>query len=240
MTLKRSVRTRLAFALLALAAAALFVRLGMWQWQRGRDSDLQRQRFEHGTEQLVPLGDGQLAAVPLYQRVAVSGSLDGAHQFLLDNRSYQGRPGYEVLTPLRRPGAPTFLVDRGWVPFTGSRTRLPDVALATTGPGALVGRAAPLPSAGMAFGHAAPGGPWPRVTAFPTMAELAAAYGAPLEARILLLDPGSPGGYVRDWHPPGIAPLRHYSYAIQWWSFAALALLVWAITAFRRRAGRVR
>ncbi len=41
-------------------------------------------------------------ALPLFQRVSVTGELDGAHQFLLDNRSYRGRPGYEVLTPLAR------------------------------------------------------------------------------------------------------------------------------------------
>ena len=61
------------------------------------------------------------------------------------------------------------------------------------------------------------------------MAELASALGAPLEPRILLLDPQAPFGYVRDWQPPGMSPLRHFSYAIQWWSFAALALIVWAV-----------
>ncbi len=66
----------------------------------------------------------------MFQRLSVTGTLDGAHQFLLDNRSWRGTAGYEVLTPLRRPAARTLLVDRGWVPFTGSRRRLPDITLA--------------------------------------------------------------------------------------------------------------
>ena len=235
--LRRSVRARLAFALLTLAACALFVRAGWWQWQRGTEREQVWQRFALGAQQAVPLGTGALASLPLYERVSVSGELDGAHQFLLDNRSYQGNPGYEVLTPLTRAGATTLLVDRGWVPFTGSRAQLPQVSLPPAATATLTGRLAPLPSAGLAFGHAAPGAEWPKVTAYPSMAELAAALGQPLEPRILLLDPGVPHGYVRDWQPPGMSPLRHFSYAIQWWSFAALALLVWAVMVFRGRRG---
>jgi surfeit locus 1 family protein len=72
------------------------------------------------------------------------------------------------------------------------------------------------------------------------MAELAAAYGAPLEPRILLLDPGVAFGYVCDWQPPGIAPLRHFAYAIQWWSFAALTVFLWGFLTFRRRRAVVK
>src|SRR5207244_1180915 len=60
------------------------------------------------------------------------------------------------------------------------------------------------------------------------------ALGAPLAACIMLLDPQAPFGYVREWQPPGLGPLRHLAYAIQWWSFAMLALIVWAILSTRR------
>jgi len=99
----------------------------------------------------------------------------------------------------------------------------------------LTGRVAQLPSPGLALGRAPPQGAWPKVTAFPDMAELVSALGAPLEPRILLLDAQAPFGYVRDWQPPGMSPLRHFSYAIQWWSFAALALTVWTVMLLRRR-----
>ena len=42
--------------------------------------------------------------------------------------------GYEVLTPLHAPRRTTLLVDRGWVPFSGSRAQLPDVTLTRTAP----------------------------------------------------------------------------------------------------------
>lgn len=226
-------------ALITLLACALFVRLGMWQWQRGSEREREWQRFAHGAEELQTPGAGPLSAVPTYQRVRLTGVLDGSRQFLLDNRAYRGRAGYEVLTPLARAGSLAILIDRGWVPFSGSRALLPQVPLPSgTAAVSLAGRLAPLPSAGLALGHAPPAGEWPKVTSFPSMAELSQALGQPLEPRIVLLDAGEPLGYARDWQPPGIPPLRHFAYAIQWWAFAVTALVIWALMA-RRRTRRV-
>jgi surfeit locus 1 family protein len=230
----RTFAPRLGFTVLTVLAALLFVRLGFWQWHKGVVRKAAWASFEQGADTLRDLAAGDLDAQPLYQRVSVTGQLDGAHQFLLDNRSWQGRPGYEVLTPLTRAGASTFLVDRGWVAFTGSRAQLPDVSLSAPPSVTLTGRVGALPSAGLASGRAPPAaGAWPKVTSYPDARELADVLGAPLSARILLLDAGAPFGYVRDWQAPGLSPLRHFSYAIQWWSFAVLAIVLWAVTARR-------
>jgi cytochrome oxidase assembly protein ShyY1 len=237
------VRSHLSLFVLTLIAALLalaFVRLGLWQWHKGRAREAERAAFARGAEQVLVLGADPVATLPPYQRVQVSGTLDGAHQFLLDNRSYRGNPGYEVLTPLTRPGGTALLVDRGWVPFSGSRARLPAIGVAAPGAVTLSGRLASLPSAGLALGHAPPSaGAWPKVTSFPSLAELAAALGSPLEGRILLLDAASPQGYARDWQPPGLPPLRHFAYAINWWVFALMAVVFWGIGArrWRRAAG---
>jgi surfeit locus 1 family protein len=225
----------LRFTLVALGLVALFVRLGVWQWQRGEQRQAAATRFTRGADAVLELGTGAVGDAPLYQRVGVEGELDAAHQFLLDNRIFAGRAGYEVLTPLVRAATPALLVDRGWVPFTGSRARLPDVTLTARGPVRLTGRVALLPSPGLASGRAAPAstGAWPKVTSYPDMAQLAAALGRPLASRILLLDPAAPFGYVRAWQPPGLPPLRHFSYAIQWWSFALAILILWAVLSRR-------
>jgi surfeit locus 1 family protein len=238
-TVPRSFAATPGFTVLALVLCVLFICLGVWQWRRGVAHQEEWSRFTRGADALVTLGDRALADVPLFQRLSVTGTLDGAHQFLLDNRSWRGTAGYEVLTPLRRAAARTLLVDRGWVPFTGSRRRLPDITLAGGAALTFTGRAANLPSAGLSAGRAAPGAsdPWPKVTSFPSTTDLAGALGEPVEARILLLDAQARFGYVRDWQPPGISPLRNFSYAIQWWCFAALAVIVWAVMSSRRRKG---
>lgn len=234
--LRRRFAPSVGLTLAMLILGALFVRLGFWQWHKWQHAQAEWTRFARGTEQLQPLGTRPLAAVEKFQRVSVSGVLDEAHQFLLDNRSWHGRPGYEVLTPLERSGGRTLLVDRGWVPFTGSRARLPDVSFASAGTVTLSGRVADLPAPGLASGRASPGpeDPWPKVTSFPSAAQLARALGRALPERILLLDATAPLGYEREWSPPGLAPLRYLSYAIQWWCFAGLALVLWVVMGVRR------
>ncbi len=229
---RRGVALTLGLTLAALLLAALFVRLGLWQWQRGEQREAASALFAHGADRVLELGNGDGRELPVWQRVSARGELDGAHQFLLDNRSFQGQPGYEVLTPLIRRNANSLIVDRGWVPFTGSRNRLPDVSLPAGARVEVTGRLASLPSPGLALGRAPPAaGAWPKLTSYPDMTQLATALGVELGPRILLLDPGSPFGYARAWHAPGLPPLRHFSYAVQWWAFAALtlALLVFLI-----------
>ena len=59
------------------------------------------------------------------------------------------------------------------------------------------------------------------------MDQLSRALSVPLEPRIVLLDPRVANGYVRDWHPPGMEPIRHWSYAVQWWCFDVVLLVLW-------------
>jgi len=223
----------------AVLLCALFVRLGFWQWTRGNAREAEWSKFSQGAGDAVALGARGIEQVPRFQRVTLVGRFEAEHQFLLDNRTNNGNPGYEVLTPLDRPDGRIVLVDRGWVPFTGSRSRLPNVAFQEAGPVKVTGRSDDLPSSGLAMGRAAPAkeGGWPKVTSYPTMSELSAVMGGQaLEPRIVLLDPQEPNGYVRDWRPPGMQPVRHWSYAIQWWCFAAATIVFWAVIG-RRRAG---
>ncbi len=221
---------------LMFALAAVFFALGRWQWQAGNAREVEFRRFQRGADHVVALGWVSLTQVPVYQRVSLTGSYDGAHQFLLDNSIHRGLDGYQVLTPLRRAHGDTVLIDRGWVPFTGSRARLPDVSLKSGGPVSVTGRVGRLPAPGLSFGRAPPpAGPhWPKVTSFPTVAELSAALGRPVDRRILLLDPKEPNGYERDWRLPGMPALENWGYAIQWWVFSAAALVIWGVLSLKR------
>lgn len=222
---------------LMLLACVAFISLGRWQWNRGNLRAVQAEEFARGSEHPVALGSRSLADVARFQRVSVQGRYDTAHQFLLDNRTHEGRAGYEVLTPLDRTSGSTILVDRGWVAFTGYRDRLPDISFAAPDAVEVVGRVDELPSQGLQSGRAppVPGPSWPKVTTYPTASELSTALGRPIESRILLLDARAPNGYVRAWQPPGLPAIRHWSYAVQWWAFAVLAAALWLILGFRRR-----
>ena len=228
--------------LLTVLAVAGFGLLGRWQWHRADEKRLQLAAFATGSLQHIELGNRALAQLPRFSQVQVFGHYDAAHQFLLDNISHAGQAGYEVLTPLWLPDGRTLLVNRGWLPLRDrQRASLPDIGL-DSGVAAnsespllqLQARVDELPSTGLAAGRAPPttDNAWPKLTSFPTTAELGTALGRALEARQLLLAADQPAGYLRDWQPPnsGFGPERHISYAIQWWSLGLLAVALYFIT----------
>jgi surfeit locus 1 family protein len=221
--------------LLTLILLTAFVGLGRWQWHRGMARQAVWAEFQHdgGAERM---GSRAFDTVERFARIEVTGHFEPARQFLLDNISHAGQAGYEVLTPFVLNDGRRILVNRGWVPFTGYRDRLPDVALADPGEVTITARIDNLPSGGLASGHAAPeAGPgWPKLTSFPTQADLVTALGGNLQQRLLLLDPSAPHGYVREWTPPGLPPIRHLSYAIQWWGFGLVLLVLYFGLNFRK------
>lgn len=215
------------WAALTVLLLPVFVSLGLWQWNRGQVRQADWDQFAEADAPATPATANQLPRLPRYTHVQVRGRFDAERQFLLDNRSYQGAPGYEVLTVLQLDGGGLLLVNRGWVPFGGYRDQLPDLQLPAGDDGQMLelrGRIGALPAAGLASGRLAPerDAPWPRVTSFPTQEQLEVAYGSSLLPLVLLLDAQSGPGYVRDWHPPGLPPERHIGYAVQWWAFALL------------------
>jgi surfeit locus 1 family protein len=224
--------------LLTVAGVVLFVLLGRWQWHRADETRAVYAKFAAGAGAATDLGERPLSSLPRYAHVRVQGRYDGAHQFLLDNMSDKDRAGYEVLTPLILADGRTLLVNRGWVPVGESRRQLPDVHLSATGQQSVSGLIDNLPVVGISLGHVAPqpGAHWPKLTSFPTMADLSTALGRPLQARQLLLGADQPLGYTRDWHPTGFGPERHLSYALQWWCFAALAVILYGALNRRKAA----
>ena len=115
----------------AMALPALVVLLGLGTWQL--------QRLAWKTD-LIAYREAQLAAPPItlptdlgdagetlaaldHRRVMVTGA------FLHDREIYlaasrRGRVGFAIITPLRRTGGATVLVNRGWVPATAREAAL--------------------------------------------------------------------------------------------------------------------
>lgn len=225
--------------LLTGVAMAVFISLGSWQLERGREKQALVQAFQQGKQSSVELAEGvAFDDLPRYQHVRATGSYEPGRQVLLDNMPSQaGKPGYRVLTPLRRTGSDRLLlVDRGWVPLGASRATLPEVAVAAD-VRAVWGRLDSLPAPGVRVGEAGTPGDanWPRVLNFPQQADLERALGNPVESRILLLDPAATDGFERAWRPAmRFGPERHYGYAVQWFAFAIVALVIFIALNLRR------
>jgi surfeit locus 1 family protein len=221
--------------LATLVLLGAFVSLGRWQWHRGEAKQAVWAEYARDVAP-EPLGNRNPDELPRFSRVSLQGHYLPLHQFLLDNISHAGQPGYQVLTPFTTDAGRALLVNRGWVPFSGYREQLPDIGFEANASDSISGRLEDLPAPGLAAGRAPPdaSGAWPKVTSFPTRDELAKALELRVGQRILLLDPEMPAGYVRDWQPPGLDPARHFSYAIQWWGFAVVLLVLYLGLNFRK------
>jgi surfeit locus 1 family protein len=224
--------------LLTGLALAAFVSLGSWQLGRAREKQALVDSFAAGSRETVEATGLGFDDLPRYQQVRLRGAYDSARQILLDNMpSAAGRPGYRVLTPLERAdGRGWVLVDRGWVPLGATRAELPDVTVAG-GEREITGVLDGLPVPGLRVGPAAAPGEsgWPRVMLFPTEADVESALATEVESRIVLLDPGASDGFERSWRPAlGFGPERHLGYAIQWFAFAVVAVVMLIALNLRR------
>jgi surfeit locus 1 family protein len=105
-------------AVFAIVTALFFSRLGIWQLQRLSERRTRNAALAARLETpAMPLG--QLPADSAgahWRRAIVRGSYDFDHQIVLSGRTHDGSPGVQILTPLHPDGGgAAVLVNRGWV-----------------------------------------------------------------------------------------------------------------------------
>ncbi|MEU7824981.1 SURF1 family protein [Catellatospora sp. NPDC049133] len=219
----------------ALLASFVMVLLGRWQWSRYELRSAINDRIDASTVVTpVPVGDvlapatGKGAAPgpgegAAWTRVTTTGRYDTTQEILVRNRTVDGTVGYEILTPLLLADGSALLVDRGWVPpHPDGITVAPRFPAAPSGTVTVVGRVH-LTESG-ASGVDQRNGHWEtRRVSVPAIAEKLP---YPVLGAYVLADADTPGaqgltaievGHENDW--------LNLGYAVQWWIFAAGALV---------------
>ncbi|MGI8549066.1 MAG: SURF1 family protein [Gemmatimonadaceae bacterium] len=215
----------------AIVFTIVCVNLGLWQLQR------RAQRQALNSKIVARLGYAPIAATALprdssslhYKQVRVRGVYDYAHQIMLVDRSRNGSPGVNIITPVRIVGTDTaVLVNRGWVYAPDGVTA--DASHWTEGDSVnALGYARPL-------SVPYPGSPdlsrHPRAYRWLDLATLSRAVPYPLFPFTIVLEEDS---VTRDnvastGAPPRVPPPPldegpHMSYAIQWFAFATIAVV---------------
>ena len=210
--------------------------LGLWQLDRAAGKEEQQAALEAG--RAVTVNEAALGNLPReFARVDIEGRYDSFHQFLQDNRTHRGQPGYFVITPFRTAGHGAVLVNRGWIPAGPDRAVLPEIGV-PGGEQRLRGTIR-LPREDLFVlgdtGYTAAG--WPRVVQRVEIDAAARSLGYSLATWLVALDPDAPHGYLREWKAaPGLSPDRHRGYAFQWFSLAAALFVIWVVVNLRRSA----
>jgi surfeit locus 1 family protein len=233
-------RSAIIAAVISLAMAALFARLGVWQVhrlheRRALNAELvSRMSLPPTTVDDLP-ADTALAA---YRLVKVSGRYDYAHQIILTARSRDGAPGVYIVTPLiPDSGGTAVLVNRGFVYSPDAAT----ISIPTwyePEHATVEGYVRPVPVRESND---------PRAQSNPMAwrdldsALIASSIPYPVARMYVVnLTPGDRSlGAPTRLTTPSLDEGSHKSYAIQWFSFAAIALygvgyLVWLETTKKR------
>ena len=218
---------------IAIAAAVGVVAglaLGAWQLSRAAQKNaLHSALVEHRSLPALAGNELAIAGNPgavSWRPVRLKGSWVAEHTVFLDNRQMRGRPGFDVLTPLRIEGTDTVVVvQRGWVQRDFlDRIRLPAVET-PAGVVEVNGLIAPPPPKLYAFAGAESG----PIRQNLDLGEFRARTGLPLMTALSVQQAGpASGGLLRDWTQPGSGVEKNYGYAFQWFALSALISILYA------------
>ena len=220
--------------------AVACVLLGRWQLSRLEERRALNAALETRTELpaltmddvIAALDEGTPATELEFRRVSVTGTYQPDEEVLQRNRSHEGQAGFHIVTPLVFDMEHAVLVRRGWVPAALDEPPVPEAA----------------PPAGTVTINGLLRAPERRSGFGPTdpqTGELARAFwidplrldpqtSSSLVDVVIDLDAlDAPPGQLPEPLPPlAFDEANHLSYAIQWFSFAVIALV--GIAAYAR------
>ena len=230
----------LLFLSLTVALAAVFVRLGFWQVARLTERRaFNRIALAARTAPPLSLDDGanrtRIAGLQ-DRRITVTGHYDFGEELVLRGQSERGVPGVRIVTPLRPVhGDTAILVQRGFVPSPDALT-VDLSGMHEAGEVQVEAIGFVLPDTGTAGEprEAAGRTSWRRID----LAALRRRMPYPVAPLLALQLPDSalPAVPRRD-EPLVLDDGPHLSYAVQWFSFALIAVVVGFLVGVRKVKG---
>lgn len=194
----------------------VFVFLGIWQIERAANKEGLLQDFN--SEQESP-PTRLTSQSPNWSRVFVDGVFDSSRQILIDNQIHNGKVGYKIFTPFRFDDNKIVLVDRGWIGQGQSRSDLPQLNILEKKSRIIA--TVTSPEQGVLAGSELLTNEWPRVSQSKAVEVIALAFNEPILDIVLVLDPGS--SQITEFiqiKPFAITPVKHYGYAMQWFTMS--------------------
>lgn len=218
-------------SLLIIILLPLLVYLGFWQIHRG-DIKNQIQKLFFQRSLLKPINLNQNKNIDLdknYFPSKMQGHFDNKHTFLLENKIYLHKVGYEILTPfILHAGQKAILVNRGWIAQGIDRKYIPSIPSFDKEinlHGLII-----FPNKTFSFTQTNEKG-WPkRIQSInPEFLEK-----NNFKSYIFIINTQSPYSFTPIWHPISLQPSRHYAYAFQWFGLSITLLIAYFSTQLRR------
>lgn len=212
----------------------LFIELGNWQLSRADEKNAKQAQLDMLSQQpitslpniRVKLEDFQ------YREVEISGEYLPSHTIYLDNKTYKGVAGYHVLTPIKLANSSLHvLVNRGWVAGGLDRSVLPDVPL-VQGEVMVTGIVvSPEQRMLQLTDQVITGTVWNNLD----VQRYQETTGLELQPILVLQQDQLEDGLVRQWDRPDSGSAKNMGYAIQWFSLAATAIIIFLVLNVKRK-----
>ena len=214
-------------SVLVMCVLPILASLGFWQLDRAEQKRQILEAYET-TRYSQPIGLDESSGLVNYQPVSLIGKYDGNRWFLRDNQLFEGRVGYEVISPFKLQSGLTVMISRGWVQGFADRTQLPNVET-PSGTLALTGYVYEPLKEPILLGNDIWNAGWPKVIQATNFNALAEVLKVPVYPRIVRLDEGMPGMLMSHWVVVASRPEKHSAYALQWFTmaFSVFILFLW-------------
>ena len=216
-------------------AAALLISLtlwlGHWQTERGDEKQQRQDLFESRMrEPAVDLHDADVPESLLYRHVRAAGEYLASRQIFIDNQVYEGRAGFEVVTPLKlRDSGALVLVERGWIERNAQYPAAPHVDV-PSGPVIASGIAALPPRRYLELApDTGPGSVWQNLS----IERFRQASHEKVLPFVVVLD-FAPEGLQTTRERPDAGVERHREYSLTWYSIALTTFALWVALNLRR------
>ncbi|MDB4076062.1 SURF1 family protein [bacterium] len=218
--LKDQIQENKLLASFSIFFVIVFVFLGVWQIERAAHKEGLLQAF-NSEQESPPIR--LTSQSPDWSRVFVDGIFDSSRQILIDNQIHKGKVGYKIFTPFKFDDNKIVLVDRGWIAQGQSRSDLPQLNILEKKSRIIA--TVTSPEQGVLAGSELLTNEWPRVSQTKAVEVIASAFKEPILDIVLVLDPGS--SQITEFiqiKPFAITPVKHYGYAMQWFTMSIVLL----------------
>lgn len=234
---KYQFKPRLIPSIAVLILLPVLIKLGFWQLARANQKRVIIAQLNAKMALPPRLIDHPLANSEglQFQHLQVRGSFLTKYQIFIDNKIHQDRVGYDVVTPMRVASSRQYiLVDRGWVPRGESRAVLPKIDTPQQEV-SIVGivKYHTRDVASFGVGNRSNSG-WPAIVRWVDIKAITKETKLDFLPFMLLLDPKSHYGYVREWKFINMPPAKHISYAVQWFAMAIALLVIYLVVNLKR------
>lgn len=237
--MKLAFSTKWYWVVLTLVFITGFSRLGLWQLNRSAEkAHFIEMRERQETVNFLPSFDlEQEKDLYLFRQVDIEGEFVEGVYWYLDNKTQQGKFGYEILALFQSSQNKLVIVNFGWIQGFADRSKLPQISI-PKGPQQLSGRIyfsdqnRFVAHESMSFAKTSV---IPQI-AFSEMAQEIVQYAPDLQLLpyTVQLSETNDFGFSRNWHGELMPPEKHIGYAVQWFAMALAILVIFLVLSIKR------